>query len=223
MAEHQLWPLASGPVSATVDGGVVLATEFYVDAAGWYVKSLRFWRADTSILGPVTGRVYQVTGLATGDPVAGTDVAWTLAGTGWQVADLAAPILLVANQRYRAAAQFPTNYAATSDYFSSGSGSAGLVDGPLHAPSAAAATDGDQGSFAVSSSLAYPHQQFRSTSYWVDVTVTDAATPPPTPTPLRVRLAGREGVRTLAGREGRRRLAGREPPATLAGEEPGTT
>lgn len=199
----------------------MLATEFYVDAAGWYVGALRFWRADASILGSIVGRVYVVTGAGTGDPVAGTDVAWTLAGTGWQVAALATPVALVANQRYRVAAQFPTNYSATSDYFSSGPGAAGLVDGPLHAPSAAAATDGDQGSFAVSAALAYPNRQFRSTSYWVDVTVTDAVTPPPTPTPLRERLADREPDSTLAGREATNRLAGRRPTSTLTGEEPG--
>lgn len=222
MTEHQIWPVASGPGSATVDGGVVLATEFYVDAAGWYVGALRFWRADTSIVGPIAGRVYAVTGPGTGTPVPGTDVAWSLVGTGWQVATLSTPVALVANQRYRVAAQFPTNYSATSDYFSTGPGAAGLADGPLHAPNAAGATDGDQGSFAVAGALTYPNHQFRSTSYWVDVTVTDAATPPVTPTPLRDRSAGREPPTALTGAEATGRLAGRRSSATLAGEESGT-
>lgn len=220
MTDYSLWPVASGPGAAIVDGGVVLATEFYVDATGLYVRSLRFWRADTSILGPVTGRVYDVLDATSGGAVAGTDVTWTLAGTGWQVADLAAPVALTANQRYRVAAQFPTNYSATSDYFSSGAGAAGLVDGPLHAPSATGATGGDQGSFVVAGALAYPVNQFRSTAYWVDVIVTDQPGPVPTPTPLRERVTGREGVGTLMGREAVGVLVGRLGTATLTGEEP---
>lgn len=191
MTDYQIWPATNGPGAATVDGGVVLATEFYVTTTGIYAKGLRFWRADTSILGPVTGRIYSVTDASTGSAVAGTDVTFTLSGTGWQTVTFASPVLLTSGQRYRACAQFPTNYSATSNYWSSGGGSADIVNGPLTAPSAANTIGGDQGSFVVSGSLAFPINQFGSTSYWVDATVTD--------TPGNTLTASAAGATTTAG------------------------
>lgn len=173
MTDYQIWPATDGPAAATVDGGVVLATEFYVTADNLYAKAIRFWRADTSITGLITGRLYLVTDATAGVPVAGTDVTFTLSGTGWQTAAFAEPVLLTKTQRYRVCAQFPTNYSATPHYWDSGGGSADLVNGPLTAPTTAHATGGDQGSYVVSGVLAYPVNSFGAASYWVDVTVTD--------------------------------------------------
>lgn len=191
MTDYQIWPATNGPGAATVDGGVVLATEFYVTGAGKYAKGLRFWRADTSILGPITARIYTVTDANSGTPLAGTDVTFTLSGTGWQTATFASPVLLTSGQRYRACAQFPTNYSATGSYWSSGGGSADIVNGPLTAPTAANTTGGDQGSFIVSASLAFPTNQFGSASYWVDATVTD--------TPGAVLSAAASGASSTSG------------------------
>jgi hypothetical protein len=176
VTDYQIWPATSGPGAATVDAsGVSLATEFYVTDPGLYAKALRFWRADTTILGPITGRLYQVTDAATGSAVAGTDVTFTLSGTGWQTAAFTAPVALAPGQRYRAVVNFPINYSATPNYWSTGGGAADIVTGPLTAPSAPHATGGDQGSYVVGGSLGYPVNSFNSTAYWVDVEVTDSA------------------------------------------------
>lgn len=174
MTDYQIWPSTDGPGSAQVDGGVVLATEFYVTADNLYAKAIRFWRADTSITGPILGRIYLVTDGATGVPVAGTDMTFTLTGTGWRTAVFDSPVLLVKNQRYRVCAQFPVNYSATPGYWTGGgSGAADLVNGPLVAPTTAHATGGDQGSYVVSPVLAFTLNSFGAASYWMDVTVTD--------------------------------------------------
>jgi hypothetical protein len=173
---YQIWPATSGPGSATVDGGVNLAVEFYVTDPGLSVTALRFWRADTSILGPVTARIYTVTDASSGVPLAGTDVTFTLSGTGWQTAAFASPAALTANQRYRAVCNFPTNYSADGHYWDSGAGAGGITHGPLVAPDSAAATGGDQGSFVVGGALAYPTNQFNAANYWVDVNVQSGQT-----------------------------------------------
>jgi hypothetical protein len=168
---YQIWPATSGPGAATVDGGVCLATEFYVTDPGLSAVAVRFWRADTSIVGPVAARIYTVVDASSGTPLAGSDVTFPLSGVGWQTAVLAAPVALTANQRYRVVCQFPTNYSATSHYWDSGGGAGGVVNGPLVAPAVGAATGGDQGSFAVSGSLTFPSSSFNAAAYWVDVSV----------------------------------------------------
>lgn len=176
MTLYQIWPATSGPGSATVDGGVDLATEFYVTSAGLVATGLRFWRADTSIIGSIVGRIYIVTDASSGTPLSGTDVAFTLSGTGWQTATFTAPVALTSGQRYRAVVNFPTNYSATGAYWSSGGGAADIVNGPLTAPTIGNATGGDQGSFVVSGSLAYPTNSFNATNYWIDVNVQSGQT-----------------------------------------------
>lgn len=176
MTLYQIWPATSGPGAATVDGGVALATEFYVTGTGLAAVALRFWRADTSIVGPIAGRIYTVTDASSGTALAGTDVTFTLSGTGWQSAAFTAPVALTSGQRYRAVCQFPTNYSATSHYWDSGDGAADLVNGLLTAPNTAHATGGDQGSFTVSGTLAYPTNSFNAASYWVDVDVRSGQT-----------------------------------------------
>lgn len=176
MTLYQIWPATSGPGSATVDGGVNLAVEFYVTDPGLSATGLRFWRADTSILGPVTAQIYSVTDASSGTPLAGADITFTLSGTGWQTATFTAPVALTANQRYRAVCNFPTNYSADGHYWDSGAGAGGITHGPLVAPDSAAATGGDQGSFVVGGSLAFPTNQFSSANYWVDVNVQSGQT-----------------------------------------------
>jgi hypothetical protein len=179
VTDYQIWPATDGPPAAQVDGGVVLATEFYVTTSGLYVKALRFWRADTSITGTITGRVYVVIDAVSGSPLAGSDVTWVLSGTGWLTAALAAPVALTSGQRYRVSAQFPVNYSATPGYWTTGgAGATDLVNGPLIAPTTIHATGGDQGSYVVSGSLAYTLNSFGAASYWVDVTVTDTVAGP---------------------------------------------
>jgi hypothetical protein len=174
---YQIWPAASGPGSASPDvSGENLGTELYVTTTGLSAVGLRFWRADTSITGPIVGRLYAVTDATTGTAVPGTDVTWTVSGTGWLSAAFAAPVPLTANQRYRAVGNFPANYSATSHYWDSGDGAAGLTNGPLVAPNTGAATGGDQGSFVGGGSLAFPVNSFNSTAYWVDVDVRSGQT-----------------------------------------------
>lgn len=177
MTLYQIWPAASGPGSASPDvSGENLGTEFYVTTTGLSATGLRFWRADTSITGPIVGRLYAVTDASTGTAVPGTDVTWTVSGTGWLSAAFAAPVALTANQRYRAVGNFPANYSATSHYWDSGDGAAGLTNGPLVAPNTGAATGGDQGAFVGGGSLTFPVNSFNSTAYWIDVDVRSGQT-----------------------------------------------
>jgi hypothetical protein len=174
MTDYSLWPDADGPASGSADASVVLGTEFYVTAQAW-LKALTFWRADTTITGPVTGRVYtRVDAPATNDPLAGSDISFALSGTGEQVALLDAPVELTVNQRYVAACLFPSGYSATGGYWRSGDGSSGIVNGPLRAPSESTATANAQGLYLYTTTLTFPlNASPNGASYWVGVIVTD--------------------------------------------------
>jgi hypothetical protein len=149
------------------------AHEFLISSTAW-VKALRFYRVDTTITGTIIGRVYQVTTSTTGTAVSGTDVSFTLSGTGWQTATMTSPVALTVNQRYRAAIYFPGNQTLLSNYWGAGqAGASGVTSGPLTIVSQASATGQLQGSF-IAGSLAYPNAGSGvAGNYSVDVTVTD--------------------------------------------------
>lgn len=174
MTDYQIWPATSGPGSSFPDASVNLATEFFVSTNAW-VKAIRFWRADTNVTGTVQGRVWQAINSTSGTAVAGTDVTFTLVGTGWQQADIVTPVPITAGVRYKVACLFPSGYSATGDYWSSGPGGAGITNGILTAPNQAGSVGGStQGCFAYNVALTYPDNGSPNAgNYWVDVVVTD--------------------------------------------------
>lgn len=174
MADFRIWPATDGPAFAFEDDPVNLGTEFYVTQTCW-LKQIHCWRGDTAMDGTVLGRVWIASGGSAGTALAGTDVTFTLSGTGWQTATLATPVQLTANVRYRASIHAPSGYTGSGNYWTSGAGSAGHTNGPLVAPSSGPGghQSGTQGSFAYSAGYAFPNSTFQGGNYWVDVTVTD--------------------------------------------------
>lgn len=172
----RLWPATNGAGSVNF-GAIVVATEFYVTQDCWATK-LHYYRTDTNINGSA-GRIWRVDSSSSGVARAGTDVTFTASGTGWQTANLAAPVLLAAGQHYRVAVLFsgtPANIPITSSYWKAGvnqGGSDGIIQGPLVAPNAFSAIGG-QGSFQASSVMTYPATTNSSNDgYWIDATIID--------------------------------------------------
>lgn len=178
MTDYSIWPATNGPNTATGPGDITRALLFRLSAPGW-LRKIRFYRGTTAI-GPATGedavlgRIYAVAGET---PVAGTDVEFTLSGTGWQEADVVPAVALAANTSYKVAV-LSDNYTATAGYFASGPGVGGIVNGILIAPDAGGNPSGiggiQQGSFRQpTSGMQYPNQYFGGGNYWVDVVVAD--------------------------------------------------
>lgn len=167
MADYTIFGTgAPAGVAAYGGGPFSMSTEFSASGAAW-LKALRFYRASTAITGTITGRLYRVTTGTTGTAVSGTDVTFTLSGTGWQTATFSTPVALVAGARYRAVVRYPGNYPAVNGYWTNS-----VTSGPLTAYSKAAATGTIQSGY-VAGALAYPTAA-NGANYWIDVVVTDA-------------------------------------------------
>lgn len=185
MANYYLFPASS--YSTTFAGAGTpysLGVEFEITDAGW-VRAIGIYRGSTSVKGPLTGRIYRVSDQS---PVAGTDVTFTVDGTGWLTAYLAKPIALQVGVRYRAVVHHPDGFNRIASYWTTGDGSAGIAMGRLRAPRKADATGQGQGTYTQASSVSYPAtSNSDGPNYMIDVIVTDvdpdAAQPGPT-TPL---------------------------------------
>lgn len=172
MPTYNLWPNTNGPSESAQDAQAVnLATEISITET-CTATGLRFWRSNTDITGAVTGRLWHITGTGTGEAVAGSDVSFSLSGTGWQTANFTSPIPLTSGQKYKAAIHYPNFFPLTSAYWNNGAGSLGITNGPLTAPNSTNATDG-QGSFSNGALTVYPGSgSVSQTNYWSDLTVT---------------------------------------------------
>lgn len=176
MADYSIWPATNGPSSDAGDPAdpVNLGHVFQVSTTCW-IKAIRFYRGATTITGSPQGRVFLV---STGAVVSGTQVTFSLSGTGWQVANLASPVQISASTSYKVAVHFPDNYTATGGYWSTGAGVGGITTGPLTAPDAGGSPLGlggiQQGSYHYTSDPdVYPDSYFNGGNYWVDLVVTD--------------------------------------------------
>jgi len=196
MTLYTLWPSTDGPATVSTDDSVSLSTEFYVTSTAW-VTALRFWRADTTVSGAIVGAVYDV---GSGTAVTGTDVTFAVSGTGWLQADMASPVALTTNTRYRAVVLYPHNYSATLDYWSSGDGSAGITNGPLTAPSSGGGPTQSsfQGAFGYGATITFPNGQFRASCYWVDVVVSDTITTNAPAEQVALTVNGQDGAPAVA-------------------------
>jgi hypothetical protein len=153
--------VASDPDTSAVELGVKFTAEtsglvsgirFYKGSAntGTHVGSL--WSADGQLLGQAT---------FTGE-----------SASGWQQVSFAQPVALSANTVYVASYHTDVgHYSRDNWYFTS----AGVDNGPLHAP-ATGAVAGGNGVYKYGASPAFPSGTYLGTNYWVDVVFAPANT-----------------------------------------------
>lgn len=205
MTDYRVWPATNGP---NTDGGdpaapVNLGMVFQVSSTCW-AKAIHFYRGTLTIGGPVKGRIFLVSSETV---VSGTQVDFTLSGTGWQTATLPVPVQLTAGTSYKVAIHSDDGYTATGGYWATGAGVGGITNGPLTAPDAGGAPLGipppKQGSYGYTSNPdVYPDGYFNGGNYWVDVTVTDVdpgSAHTGTGTAELTLSAGGAGAKTAAG------------------------
>lgn len=172
MADYRIFPATDGPPDSVSDGQPLnLAMEIRTTGQTW-VTALHFWRGTTAITGPIVGRLFTVDDIAAGTPVPGTDVTFTLSGTGWQTALLATPVELSPDVRHKVVVRYADQFPITGAFWSSGPGASGIVNGPLQAYSNTTSVAG-QGTFSTGSIDTYPTSEVNAANYWVDLTVTD--------------------------------------------------
>lgn len=172
MTDYRIWPATDGPASSVTDGQQLnLAHEVRVSSQAW-VTALHFWRGTTAITGIITAQLFTVDGAGTGTPVPGTEVTFSLAGTGWQTATLGTAVELNPAIRYKVSLHVPDHFSVTADYWTVGPGTSGIVTGILTAYSDDAAVDA-QGTFSTGAASNYPAGNGNGNNYWVDLTVTD--------------------------------------------------
>ncbi|HEX7286052.1 MAG TPA: MBG domain-containing protein [Candidatus Angelobacter sp.] len=159
-----LWPPTAAPNLA--DGGpdspVNLGVRFHSDIAGT-ITGIRFYKSPGNT-GPHFGYLWTASGTLL------ASVAFTneTAG-GWQHADFAAPVAIMANTDYVAAYFCPSgHYSADPNYFSAAHDAA-----PLHAPGG---TDtAPNGRFAYGAPGLFPDRAHTDTNYWVDLALVVSA------------------------------------------------
>jgi hypothetical protein len=181
-ASNAVVPTASGGSDLTLwadtdfgsigfsDTDVTIGTEVRA-AESVSIIGLRWYRPTTNNSGAVTGAVWSVddsSGLV-GTLITGTDVTFSVSGTGWQEALFADPVVIPAGE-YRGGVNLPNGwYISIADYFDSGPGSAGIENGPLlapHALGAGGATADMQGSFHSGGGLSLPDVKSPSEAFY---------------------------------------------------------
>jgi hypothetical protein len=150
-----------------------LGVEFYVTVSGLLLYGFWWWCAPGADASPKAFQLFESVSDIVGTPVVGgATVSGALAVGAWNYAVLDAPVVLVADQRYRAGILGGGSanwYSASPAYFT-----ADLVNGPLVAPATVNALGGLQGSFNTGSTMAYPRFTGGGGNYWLDVLVSEA-------------------------------------------------
>ena len=164
----QIWNNTTIPAGVASDATAVeLGVKFQASVNG-YITALRFYKFPNNP-GPHIGDLWSGSGghLAT--------VPFTNeTASGWQQVAVSPPVPITAGITYIAA--YHTNvgyYAANESYFVTG-----VTNGPLRA---LADSEGGNGVYRYSSSVAFPDQTYQASNYWVDavfVTSVPDTTPP---------------------------------------------
>ena len=168
-----LWGPETVPanLSANDTAAVELGVRFRAATSGT-ISAIRFYKsADNG--GAHVGNLWTNTGalLATVNFEAET-------ASGWQQAQLAAPVAVEANTLYVVSYHTQVgHYSFDGAYFA-----ADRENGPLVAP--ASATVGGNGVFAYGAASVFPANSFNATNYWVDVVFEDGAPDPNPPSVL---------------------------------------
>lgn len=178
---YRVWPSTDGPDQWQNDPATYsMAMQFRV-TADCTVTAIYFWRAPRAFNGVDTNAGHPFVtrcGIFDSDSHLLVSPAETIAapGTnvGWIKHILATPIPIDTLHIYKVAVfGAPTGYSATSFYWTSGDGAAGITNGILHADSAAEAVSGDQDSFTTAAGdIAFPTSSFNAGNYWIDLEVT---------------------------------------------------
>lgn len=160
--------------AATDDTAYAMGLTFYATQTAW-ISEIRWFQPSTNSPSSATRSValWRVDDVSSGTNLSGT-VTGSTTVTGWNTVAFSSPIQLTANQQYRATVLHPAGrYAATSNWFDTGTGSTNYVEGFLVVPNTANTVGVDQGSYIASSTMAYPNNSFQGANYWIDVTVHD--------------------------------------------------
>jgi hypothetical protein len=184
-AVSRLWPSGGGGTLAPDTGAYTLASEFSLSANAfltgiWFYSAsgatalptyaAGIWAVATQALVPGTLR-------GVGE---GTVTGWSgAAGSGWVKLPFYGGVeLLEGHSYYVAVAGNPGVdwYSATSEYWGTGAGSAGIASGILTAPDNASSAAGQSGAY--SDNWAYPFESISASNFWVDVEVTQKSVSP---------------------------------------------
>lgn len=191
MAVYRIWPTTNGPTNNQDDGSAyTMGMQFRVTAPGCTLTAIYFWRSPFRHDGNPTASsdaFATACGLYDADvpnPLIAPAESITHPGTttGWIKHTLATPIALDSTKIYRAAIfGDPPYYSATTHYWDTGAGSAGLDVGPIHVYNDAGAGPGGGGqdSFHATTPMTYPEGAFNASNYWIDIEVDDGAGPAP--------------------------------------------
>jgi PKD repeat protein len=179
LSTYSLWDPTTAPEfpvwpdDQSVEVGVRLSSDVSGTVAG-----VRFYKGEGAA-GPHVGHLWSDSGelLASVTFTNETD-------SGWQEADFSTPVFVPANTPFVVSYHADLGqYAADSNYFAS----AGVDNGPLHAPA------GANGVYAYGDGPSFPDQSRQSTNYWVDVVFNPMANAGPS------RAANRGDPVTFAG------------------------
>ena len=163
-----IWAASATPQSgpSADSSSVELGTRFRSTTAG-NVTAIRFYKSAADG-GAHTGSLWSSSGQLLGQVTFSGEST-----SGWQQANLPAPVAIDANTWYVVSYHASGgSYYGDNGYFAT----QGQTNGPLYA-----ARDGESGSnglYAYSSSVAFPTQTYNSSSYWADI-VFDTGTAPP--------------------------------------------
>lgn len=175
----RLFAAATPPTDSDDASALTVGVEVQVSTAA-DATAILFFQPTTGTVSTVNRPValYEVVGAFEGTAVyTGT---MTVTGSGWQTHTLTTPVTLDPAKRYRAAVHHPAGgYVATSLYFDTGDGAAGVTNGILSAPNSTNATGGTQGSYRAGSPIEFPASEFNAANYWVDLEVGEVTAPPP--------------------------------------------
>ncbi len=164
-----LWSDAIVPgTTTTADASAVNVGVSFTATQNGSITGLRFYKGAGNT-GTHVGTLYNSSGTAL--------AAVTFTGetaSGWQQANFATPVAVLANTVYVAAYHAPVGgYASDNGYFS---GSA-FDNAPLRAPQDGVGAA--NGVYVYGASPAFPTSSYQGSNYWVDVVFSTAAPPPP--------------------------------------------
>jgi hypothetical protein len=166
------WSNATTPgTTTTADAAAVNVGVRFTVAQNGSITGLRFYKG-VGNTGTHVGTLWSSSGTALATVTFTGETA-----SGWQQANFATPVAVVANTVYVASYHAPNGgYASDDGYFS---GSA-LVNAPLTAPQDGAG--GGNGVYVYGASPAFPTASYQGSNYWVDVVYSTTVVPPPVDT-----------------------------------------